>query len=191
MPKIGSGGRPGAARPADRPVDARLKRPHNVPREGTSHLLFPPSRRLRRPSAQESGGSIAGWHGPIGAMPFHPSRGRPTAGEASDRSGVVVRHTTTSRVLGGWILRYRVGSGDPLLKRAAVLSLGGTGQWVRCQRSGRKTDQRPEIRKIVSRGGPAGGADVHLPDCLPACLPACMPACCSFPENGLAGYGKP
>ena len=101
MPKIGSGGRPGAARPADRPVDARLKRPHNVPREGTSHILFPPSRRRRRPVAQESGGSIAGWYGPMGVMPFHRSRGRPTAGEASDRSGVVVRHTTTSRVLRG------------------------------------------------------------------------------------------
>ena len=99
MPKIGSGGRSGAARPADRPVDARLKRPHNVPREGTSHILFPPSRRLRRPAAQESGGSNAGWYGPMGAMPFYRSRGRLTAGEASDRSGVVVRHTTTSLVL--------------------------------------------------------------------------------------------
>ena len=96
MPKIGSGGRPGAARPADRPVDARLKRPHNVPREGTSHILFPPSRRLRRPAAQESGGSIAGWYGKIRIMPFYRSRGRLTAGEASDRSGVVARHTTTS-----------------------------------------------------------------------------------------------
>ena len=64
-----------------------------VPREGTSHILFPPSRRRRRPVAQESGGSIAGWYGQMGAMPFHRSRGRSTAGEASDRSGVVVRHT--------------------------------------------------------------------------------------------------
>ena len=73
--------------------------------------------------------------------------------------GAQSRHgTTTSRVLGGWILRYRVDARDLLFKRAAVLSPGGTGQWVRCQRSGRKTDQRPEIRKIASRGPPAGGA---------------------------------
>ena len=140
MPKIGSGGRQGAARPADRPVDARLKRPHNVPREGTSKIVFPSSRRLRRPAAQESGGPITGWYGPMGMMPFNRSRGRLAARKASDRSGVVVRHTTTSRVLGGWILRYHVGAGDPLLKRAAVLSPGYTGRWVQCRRSGRQTD---------------------------------------------------
>ena len=140
MPKIGPGGRSGAARPADRPVDARLKRPHNVPREGTSKRVFPSMRRLRRPDAQESGGSITGWYEPMGTIPFNRSRGRLAAGKASDRSGVVVRHTTTSRVLGGWILRYRVGARDLLLKRAAVLSPDGTGRWVRCRRSGRQTD---------------------------------------------------
>ena len=87
---------------ADRPVDARLKRAHNVPRrEGTSKIVFPSSRRLKRPAAQESGGSITGWYGPMGMMPFNRSRGRLAARKASDRSGVMVRHTTTSRVLGG------------------------------------------------------------------------------------------
>ena len=42
----------------------------NGPREGTSHILFPPSRRLRRPAAQESGGSIVGWYGPMSTMPL-------------------------------------------------------------------------------------------------------------------------
>ena len=101
MPKIGSGGRSVAGSPADRPVDARLKTAHNVPREGTSKIVFPSSRRLKRPAAQESGGSITGWYGPMGMMPFNRSRGRLAAGKASDRSGVMVRHTTTSRVLGG------------------------------------------------------------------------------------------
>ena len=147
MPKIGPGGRSGAARPADRPVDARLKRPHNVPREGTSKRVFPSSRRRRRPAAQESGGSIAGWYGPMRMMPFYRSRGRLTAGEASDRSGVVLRHTTTSRVLGGWILRYRVGARDLLLKRAAVPSPGGMSRWVRYLLIGPEADSRPGKRR--------------------------------------------
>ena len=102
-------------RPCFRRTDLSLHA-SNGPREGTSHILFPPSRRLRRPAAQESGGSIAGCYEPMGTKPFNRSRGRLAAGKASDRSGVVVRHTTTSRVLGGWILRYRVGSRDLLLK---------------------------------------------------------------------------
>ena len=112
----------------------------NGHREGTSKIVFPSSRRLRRLAAQESGGSITGSYEPMGTIPFNRSRGRLAAGKASDRSGVVVRHTTTSRVLGGWILRYRVGAGDLLLKRAGVLSPGDTGRWARCQRSGRQTD---------------------------------------------------
>ena len=146
-----------AGSPVDRPVDARLKQPHNVPREATCKIVFPSSRRLKRPAAQESGGSITGWYEPMGTIPFNRPRGRLAAGKASDRSGVVVRHTTTSRVLGGWILRYRVGALDLLLKRATVLSVGGTGPWARCHRSGRQTDQRPENWKIASREPPAGG----------------------------------
>ena len=69
---------------------------HNVPREGTSKKVFPSSRQLRRPAAQESGCSIVGWYVWMGTMPFDRSRGRLTAGKASDRSGAVVRHTTTS-----------------------------------------------------------------------------------------------
>ena len=113
---------------------------HNLPRKGTSKIVFPSSRRLRRPAAQESGGYITWWYEPMGMTPFNRSRGRLTAGKSSDRSGVVVRHTTTSRVLGGGILRYRVGAGDLLLKRVAVLSPYGTDRWDRCRRSGRKTD---------------------------------------------------
>ena len=113
---------------------------HNVPREGTSKIVYPSSRQLRRPAAPESGGSITVWYGTMGTMPFNRSRGRLAAGKASDRSGVVVSLTTTSRVLGGWILRYRVGAGDLLLKRAAVLSPDGTGRWAQCRRSGRQTD---------------------------------------------------
>ena len=157
MPKIGPGGRSVAGTPMDRPCRCTPQTAHNVPREGTSKIVFPSSRRLRRPAAQESGGSITGWYELMGTMPFNRSRGRLAAGKASDRSGVVVRHTTTSRVLGGWILCYRVGALDLLLKRATVLSVAGTGRWARCHRSGRQTDQRPENRKIASREPPAMG----------------------------------
>ena len=158
MPKIGPGGRFVAGSPMDRPCRCTPQTAHIVPREGTSKIVSLSSRRLRRPAAQESGSHITGWYGPTGAMPFNRSRGRLAAGKASDRSGVVVSLTTTSRVLGGWILRYRVDARDLLFKRAAVLSPGDTGRWVRCQISGRKTDPRPEIRKIASRAPAAGGA---------------------------------
>ena len=102
VPKIGSGGRSVAGSPVDRPVDARLKQPTLcLARGGTCKIVFPSSRRLKRPAAQESGGSITGRYGPMGMMPFNRSRGRLAARKASDRSGVMVRHTTTSRVLGG------------------------------------------------------------------------------------------
>ena len=127
-------------------------------REGTSKIVYPSSRQLRRPAAPESDGSITVWYGQMGTMPFNRSRGRLAAGKASDRSGVVVRHTTTSRVLGGWILRYRVGALDLLLKRATVLSAGGTGRWARCHRSGRQTDQRPEISENCLPRAPGWGA---------------------------------
>ena len=104
-------------------------------REYFRHRVGEGDLMLKR-AAVPSPGGMSRW----GTMPFNRSRGRLTAGKASDRSGVVVRHTTTSRVLGGWILRYRVGAGDLLLKRVAFLSPDGTARWDRCRRSGRQTD---------------------------------------------------
>ena len=153
MPKIRSKGRSAAVIPADRPVDARLKWPS---RGHFSHTFSATALAKGTCCSRERQfHHRVVWADEHDA--FNRSRGRLAAGKASDRSGVVVRHTTTSRVLGEWILRYRVGALDLLLKRATVLSVGGTGRWARCHRSGRQTDQRPENRKIVSREPPAMG----------------------------------
>ena len=79
MPKIGPGGRSGAARPADRPVDARLKRPHNVPREGTSlreyfrHRVGEGDLLLKR-AAVPSPGGMNQWEGCLLIGPEADSR---------------------------------------------------------------------------------------------------------------------
>ena len=79
-----SRGRPAAVIPARTDLSMHAS---NGPREGTSHILFPPSRRLRRPAAQESGGSIAEWYGQMRMMPFYYflSVPRPTHGQGSVR----------------------------------------------------------------------------------------------------------
>ena len=112
MPKIRSRGRSAAVIPADRPVDARLKRPS---RGHFSHTFSAvASAKATCCSRERRFHRRVVWADAHDA--FNRSRGRLAAGKASDQSGVVVRHTTTSRVLGGWILRYRVGSRDLLLK---------------------------------------------------------------------------
>ena len=44
--------------------------------------------------------------------------------------------------------RHRVGEGDLMLKRAAVPSSGGMGQWARCLLIGPEADSRPGKRRI-------------------------------------------
>ena len=140
MPKIGSGGRSGAARPADRPVDARLKRPHNVPREGTFltyffRLRFDEGDLLLKKAAVPSPGGMGRWERCLFIGP-----------EADPRPG----KRPTDQV--SWCA----------IRRRAGCSEGGYYATVSAQAT-RCSKERVSYRRVVRDDGPDAAYPVDRP----------------------------